>query len=168
MKKLNLIILLAVLAAGATFAGDAEYPVTLAANTSTAILPPRIRPKSIDGYFPLSTAVTNGYLYRVLATGEDYMVLTGGTTTNAAPTGVSGQVEANGTATVIHCAYKSPRIMAYVTPEADADIWYHTGYTATTNGGQFAYLKGQQLRTDEQQPTSAISTSAVKLNIKDN
>lgn len=168
MKKLNLIILIAVVAAGAIFAGDSEYSLTLGAGESTVILPPRYNPNDVDGFWTTNSVVTNGYVFRVQSTKENYMVLTGGTTsaTNY-PSGTSGQVETSGTATVIHCRYKGPRVIAHVTQEADANLWYQTGYTATTNGGEFAYLKGQQYRTDERGAVSVYSESAVKINIWD-
>ena len=167
MKKLILII--AVLAAGAAFAQDAEYSMTITADTSTVILPPRDNKEANrDGAWTTNSVVANGEIYRVLSTSQDYMVLVGGTTsTNLYPTGTSGQVETNGTATVIHCHYKAPRERAHVTQEADAGLWYHTGYTATTNGGEYAFTQGQQFRTDTKGAVSVISDTEVKLSIMD-
>jgi hypothetical protein len=167
MKKLILII--AVLAAGAAFAQDAEYSIFLTADTSTAILPPRDnRNVNIDGAWTTNSVVTNGYVFRVLSTRQDYMILTGGTThaTNY-PTGTSGQVETNGTCTAIHCNYIAKRVVAEVGQEGDAPIWYHTGDVATTNGGRYAAFEAQQFRTDHSGKVSAISTSDIKLNIWD-
>ena len=167
MKKLILII--ALLAAGAALAQDAEYSITIPATTSTAILPPRdTKQTNIDGLWTTNSVVTNGQIYRVLTTLEDYMVLVGGTTsaTNY-PSGTAGQVETSGSVTLIHCHYMSPRIAAHVTQTADADLWYWTGLTATTNGGEYAYLEGQQYRTDEAGAVSVWSATEVKLVIKD-
>ena len=167
MKKL--ILILAVLAAGAAFAQDAEYAITVPATNSTVILPPRDNKQvNIDGLWTTNSVVTNGQIFRVLTTSQEYMVLVGGTTsTNTYPSGTAGQVETSGTATVIHCHYLSPRNAAHVTQEADAQIWYHSGLSATTNGGNYAYLKGQQFRTNEKGAVSVYSDVEVKLNIWD-
>lgn len=171
MKKLYILFAIVLVASGAILAQnaqDAEYSVTLAADTSTTILPPRYNPNTYDYLFATNTAVTNGWVLRVRSTKQNYMVLTTGTTsTNAAPTGTAGQVETNGTATLIHCRYIGGRDAAYVTQEADASIWYHTAFTATTNGGEYAYKQGQQYRTDQDGAVSVIATNAVKLNIVD-
>jgi hypothetical protein len=167
MKKL--ILTLAVLAVGAAFAQDAEYAITVPATNSTAILPPRDNKQvNIDGLWTTNSVVTNGQIFRVLTTSLDYMVLVGGTTsTNTYPSGTSGQVETSGSVTLIHCHYLSPRTAAHVTQEADADIWYHTGLTATTNGGEYAFSEGQQFRTNEKGAVSVWAATEVKLAIKD-
>ncbi len=167
MKKLTLSIIIAVLAAGAAIAGDSEYSITVGTE-STVILPPRVDNNYRTGLWTTNTAVVNGEILRVLSTKQDYLVLVAGTTdATDYPTGVTGQVETNGTAIVIHCSYRAPRTAAHVTQESIADIWYHTGMTATTNGGEFAFTKGQQYRTDEDGPVSAIASDDVKLSIKD-
>lgn len=168
MKKTNIILLLAVLAiSGAAFAGDTEYAITVSATTSTVVLPPR-KPGFRTGLWTTNTVVANGAILQVLSTSQDYLVLIGGTTsaTNY-PSGKTGQVEVSGTVTAIHCAYFA-RSAAHVTQEADAGIWYHTGLSATTNGGQYAFSQGQQFRSNEQGPVSVFTDTEVKLNIWDN
>jgi len=168
MKKL-ILITLAVLAVGAAFAQDAEYAITVPATNSTAILPPRNNKQvNIDGLWTTNSVVTNGQIFRVLTTKQDYMVLVGGTTsTNTYPSGTAGQVETSGSATAIHCNYLSPRTAAHISQLADADLWYWTGLTASTNGGQYAYLEGQQFRTNEKGAVSVWSATEVKLTIWD-
>lgn len=164
MKKLNIILLLAVMTAGAAFSQDTEYAITLAATNSYVILPPR-KAINADAVWVAETAVTQG---QVLAnTNKYYMVLVAGTTATNAPTNTTGRVEVNGTATLIHCLTIPDRTQALVTLESDADIWFHTGKTATTNGGEFACVKGQQYIIDTDEAVSAFSTSAIKLNVKD-
>lgn len=167
MKNLTTIFILVVLAAGAAFAGDAEYGITVPATTSTVILPPRVSGYR-TGLWTTNAVVANGEILKVLSTGEEYLVLVGGTTsaTNY-PSATGGQTEISGTVTAVHCDYKAPRTKGLSTQEADVSVWYHTGLSATTNGGEYAYIEGQQYGTDESGPVSVYTSAQVKLNIKD-
>lgn len=147
---------------------SAEYSLDVAANTSTVILPPR-RNIVADAGWVAEAAVTQGQILYNSENDEYYMVLVAGDLGTEAPDGIYGKPEDNGTAKLIHC-FRSPRgrIMAAVTQEADAEIWYQNGDEAALNsGGEFAAFKGQQLRTDYNGSVSAISASDVTLSIKD-
>ena len=147
---------------------NAQYQITVPADTSIVILPPRNNQESnVDGIWVASTAVTNGQILRVSGTQRDYMVLVAGNTGTAAPTGVAGKPEANGTATLIHCLSKAPRITGNITQETDAEIYYHTGPVAAAAGGEYTYAQGQQYRTCDQEAVSVWSKSEVVLNVKD-
>ena len=146
----------------------AEYAITVPAGVSTVVLPPRSRGVQADAGWIASTAVTQGSILFNGSNNEHYMVLIAGTTGTEAPDGVYGKPESNGTATLIHC-FRSPmgRVRANVTQQGDSDLWYQLGMTAGPGGGEFAYLKGQQYRTDENGAISVYAETEVILNIKD-
>ena len=156
MKRI--VLLFALLAAAFCFADDSEYAVTVAATNSTVIISPAHRPGTWEPW-TASTAVTNGTNLR---SGSDYfMVLTTGTTGTNAPTKAVGLIT-DGTAELL---YIKGRKRAIVTMEADAEVWFHTGTTASTNGGEYAFEQGQQYSSDTSDAVSVWPATAVKLNI---
>lgn len=146
------------------WAEDSQYAVTVGTN-SMVIAAPAYQPAD---YAPwtASTAVTNGMVLRETSTKNYYMVLTAGTTgTNAPTTKARGKIT-DGTAELLYINRRG-RKKVFVTQESDASVWYHTGKIATTNGGEYAFSRGQQFSTDSSDFISAIADGDVKLNIRD-
>lgn len=167
MKKFIIPVVVCMMAITA-FAQYAEYTITVPANTSTVILPPRTSEVTVDLMWSSGASVAQGKIIRVLATKQNYLVLSAGSLGSSPPTNTTGGVEKNGTATLIHCSTVARRVQAIVSQESDAEIWYLSGFTASsTNGGEFAYAKGQQYITDHAGAISVFSTSSVKLSIRD-
>jgi hypothetical protein len=158
---MNRIIAAIVLLSGVCLAAD-EYAITVPATNSTVIIPRAGQPKTYTTW-TASTAYTNGQYVQAPGSQRYYMCLVAGTTSTTAPTAVFGTFT-NGTATFI-AVPKGGRQKVLVTQEASAQIWYHTGATATTNGGEYAYVKGQQYSTESADSISVYTDSDVKLNI---
>lgn len=162
MKKLILVIMTALVAC--IYSDDIEYSVTLVPDTSTVILSQAYRKPTVWETWTAETAVTNG---TVLKYGSNYytVMTTGTTSTNAPTVTVDSGVITDGTAELIWV--RGGRKKALVTQEGNGQIWFHTGSVATTNGGEYAYLQGQQYITTSDTAISVISDTALKLNIRD-
>ena len=158
MKKFIVLAIIAI--STVAYCDDSEYAIVIPTNTSVVIAAPAYKPSTWQAW-TASTAVTNGVNLR---SGTDYfMVLTTGTTDTNAPTKAAGVIT-DGTAELLYIQ-QTGRKKLIVTQEANAEIWYHTGTSATTNGGEFAYLKGQQYSSDANGPVSVFSPDGVRLNI---
>ena len=163
MKKLVLVLC----AIEGICLAESQYAVSVT-ETNSIVIAPRATPPRTYTLWATNTAVVNGEYIRVSDTKRYYMCVVAGTTGTNAPTATAAQngLITDGTAELAPVA-PNGRKMLFATQESDASIWYHVGSTATTNGGEFAYTKGQQFSYDGYDEVSAYSTSAVKINITD-
>ena len=155
-----------IIASVVSVSAENQYAITVPATNSTVILAPMGAQKTAT-IWSTNTVVANGDILRVRNTTRTYMVLVAGTTGATAPTTTrqTGLIT-DGDAGLVYID-TGGREKAIVTQEASADVWYQIGSTCTTNGGEFAYVKGQQYSTASDGTVSVYSTGGVKLNIID-
>ena len=150
-----------IIAAFAVAIFAAEYAVTVPANTSYIIVPPT----SIGSGGAWTSGETNAVGDCRVSNGFKYIAVTAGVASNTAPSHTKG-IASDGAVSWL-AAVKTSRGLVYVAQEASAQLWYHHGTTASTNGGEYAFSKGQQFSTDSQGAVSVWSDTEVKLNISD-
>lgn len=162
MKKKVIIALAAgIIAAIMTLTSSgADYHIVVPATTSTVILP-AVGQKYAPAW-EAETVYAQGALIKTSK--QVYMAIVGGTAGSTVPA-LFGHTTVDGTVTWLKVPKK--RTGAFATQQADAQIWYHQGTVATINGGQYAYLRGQQFRTNLKGPISVYSDVEVKLDIWD-
>lgn len=161
-RNLLIVVAVALLILICCFAARAgDYVVNVSSNTSTVVAP--LRGIRNAPAFATNTAVTAGSI--VKHNGRFYMAMVSGTTGPTHPTHTSGIVT-DGTVTWLRVPYGNRESLSII-PENDGGIWYHDGLAATTNGGVFGYIKGQQYTDDTDAPVTVWTEADTKLNIKD-
>lgn len=137
-----------------------DYSILVPASTSYKIAPRH--PVKTALAWEASAAVAQGDYRENIK--RVYMAVHAGTTGSTAPTHVSGIVSDG---TVLWLRVEKSRVSLSITTEGEGSIWYHDN-VATTNGGVYGYMKGQQYYEAEYQgEVFVVVETELKLNIKE-
>ncbi len=156
MKKMVTVLLFGLFSV--LLAGD--YSVTSTGDSATCIAPPRNLMSAPA--WAATNSVAQGVIRKNL--GVYYMAVTAGTTGTNSPKHFGGIVSDGGVLwlRIPDGARKSLSIVQ----EASGDVWYRDD-PAATNGGVYAFSKGQQYTDGTDAGVYVWTTNAIKFNVKD-
>lgn len=138
----------------------ADYSITVPAGSAAMIAPPRTAWQAPT--WVTNQAVTVGSLRIYDKT--QFMAITAGTT-GTTPPSTATAISSDGAVSWL-AVPKGKRQSLSIVTENDGAVWYQDS-ASTTNGGVYAYLKGQQYSDNTDAAVWVYTADEVKFNVKD-